>query len=1491
MKRYLFVSFFVLNIFFSYSQRFTGFSNDPSMTVMEMKEFTATTPQDRKKEAEQLLKDFTEFWNSDLLDYETQQNFIEISNMMLRKKMRLFPHFEAYISAYRTFLYSDMAQFDKAWLQFLQYHIENDVSTFHNKMANYETIFRDNVLYVSRNNRWTAYGMVDKMAFDKEPYFEFSDIDLVGASSQDSVEIIGTSGRYYPGENKWVGEGGKIYWYRAGLAEDVFAQLNQYTIDARYPKMSSGNAKLYYPDFFKEPILGVVEDKAGLETMEEKATYPRFKSYDKLMVIQDIYRGVDYMGGFELRGASVLGNASGDTLAQLLISKKDTLVVKVTAQSFLLKPEIVMAGDARAVIYVEEDSIYHPAASFRYNETNGELLISRTKNGIGRSPFFDTYHKIDIYAETLSWLIDNETIEFKTAPGQTNASSAYFESQNYFTSSKMRELKGYNEVNPLFSAWEVFRSNSYQPTPLRNFIEYFGKSPIDVKRMMMELAANGFIEYDMTNDKISYRKKIAQYLNNDVGKKDYDNLVLESKTHYAALSLLNNELRITGCDYFVLSDTQIVNVYPAGERVTMKKNRNMVFSGRIIAGLFDFVTHNCEFDYGKFQVEMNVIDSLIMYVEDKSRRPNLYGEYPLTKVRNTLQDLSGTLYIDRPENKSGRVAYPDYPIFESRKGAKVYYDQQYVLNGVYDRERFYYLVDIFTIKNLDNFVIDSIKYNGRLVSGGIFPDIEQPLKVRPDYSLGFLHKTGPSGLPCYEGAGNYAGTVDLSNRGLRGKGTVDYLTSTTQSDSLVFFLDSTTGNANKHTIKEQLADTEYPDAYVANGNLKWQPYANAMYVYTNKTPMTIFKEVTLDGFSKLTPSGLLGGGVVHLHSADISSKQFLFKHHELLSDAADLEIYAPDSKEIVFQTDNYRSHIDFKTRKGKFISNGEASEILFVKNQFKTTASAFDWDPIDKDFIRITWDDPYKSIDINNTPAKDLVDMRTEGNELIATNPDKRELKFCALSAEFNFGGNVIKTTGVRFIDVCDAAIIPHDGKVTILEKAELEHFNNARLVAGRENKFHELYNVSAQIASSQSFSGSGDYNYIDENETVQKIHFDTLWAFRTTQGRARIPKESEFKFSPHFGFDGRAELHSDAEFLTFAGGVELIHDCNKESVARMKILAPIDPKHVMIEVGEHTKDVNERKVVNAIASTNKEGRIYTCFGAAKDQFNDAEYISVFGYITFDNETQEFKAASREKLEDPSIPGNIITLNKKDCIAKGTGAINMGAKLGRIDFITNGSITNDMKADSASMNLTTSIDFFFNEKSMNVLTDALQESYTLDFVDYSDNDDYDMALLNILGEDDFYKYQSDIANGNVKKLPKKLQVQFLFASIDFVWDKENKAFVSQQHLPLIICGGKEINKMVPGRIVIEKRGSRNRLYIYFEFDDQFFFFQFENNSMYGFSSEKKFLDPIMSTDGKKRTLKSGEGKPSFTYKWGNRSQKNKFVNKFYNVPKDDEDEE
>ena len=1436
-------------------------------------------PKDRQKEAKEVLDAFELMWTTQM-DVDNQQVFIEEANKMVKKKHRPFPHFQSYINTYRAFLESQYATETETWQKILSYHIGQSTTFFHDKMKLYEQFFKENIMNQGDNVKWVAMGFADHLGFDGEPCFDFKDIDLWGYSAKDSLIVSGVNGRYYPDKLTFKANGGTITWERAGLDPNVKAKLKTYNIDLRFPKVVANDALFYYPKLFANPIVGRVEEKAVLPTSEEKATYPRFISQEATLPVKNLYKDVDYVGGFEMRGASIFGTGQGDTLAIVTIHNEGNVIITARSRSFLIRPANLLSEDAQVSLYIENDSIYHPAANFKYDNEKKSLLISRPKQGVGRSPFFDSYHKLDMYVESVQWVTTEKRIEFKPIVGNTSDQEAYFESQNYYEEEVMHEIAGYNTVNPLYTLWQLFNSAGYEDLTIEDVIRWFNKPPLDIKAMMIDFAARGFIEYDINNNHIHYRSKIAQYLNNQVKKKDYDYIKLESKTHYASLDLATNDLKITGCEFFVLSDPQIVNVYPMDELVTVKKNRNMVFSGRVIGGLFDFVTHNCKFDYDRFLVDMDIIDTLIMYVEDKNGPMDMYGDYKLQRVRSQIEELSGVLYIDVPGNKSGMTDYPDYPIFEARKGGKVFYDQPYVLGGVYDRNRFYYAVNQFRIVNLDNFVIDSMKFTGALVSGGIFPDIAEPLKVQSDFSLGFVHNT--NGLPMYGTKGGYQGRISLSNRGLRGKGNIDYITSHTLSDSLVFYLDSTNGSANRHVVDEQMAGAEFPPASVEEAYLHWEPYQDQMFVHTLQQPMDIFREAQLTGNSKITPNGMYGTGIVKFNRADISSRLFQFKHHELLADTADLRIYdISGGKDVAFSTDNYNSHIDFKTRKGHFLANGKASEVYFVQNEIKAKSSEFEWDPIDSTMLRFKWDDPHKNVDIDNTPIKELVDMQSVGNELYAVAPNANYM-FTAVNAEFDFSKNIIFAHGVRYINVGDAAITPLHGDVTIRKKAAMDVLENSRILAGRENKYHELYNCTTRVQSATRFYANGYYDYIDAEQRVQTLYFDTVYFMKETFGEAKIPLEKDFHFSDQFAFDGRAELHSTNPFLSYFGGVEIIHDCDTLKHARMKILQQVDPNNIMLQIHDRTKDMNERKVVVAIASSNKTGRIYTAFGVAKDEFNDAEYINVFGYITYDKETREFKAASKEKLMDPSVPGNIIVLNTDRCEAHGSGTIDMGAKLGRVDFVTNGTIVNFMMADSAEMHLTTSIDFFFNDKSMDLMNKAL-ENPSLNFVDVSGDEAFDLALYNILGKAEYDRYQRNMALGQNRRLPDALQVKFLFSNIDFEWDKEQSTFKSQTALPLIVCGAKQVYKMVPGRIVIEKRGSRNRLYLYFEIDNQFYYFQFDNNAVSAFSSDKAFNDAISSVKPKNRfqAPDQAKGLPSFSYKLGNRGLKNKFVKKYF----------
>jgi len=471
---------------------------------------------------------------------------------------------------------------------------------------------------------------------------------------------------------------------------------------------------------------------------------------------------------------------------------------------------------------------------------------------------------------------------------------------------------------------------------------------------------------------------------------------------------------------------------------------------------------------------------------------------------------------------------------------------------------------------------------------------------------------------------------------------------------------------------------------------------------------------------------------------------------------------------------------------------------------------------------------------------------------------------------------------GVRFVPVGDAAIIPNNGVVSISENAEYAPLTNARIVASREKMYHELYNCSVKIENGDDFKGNGYYDYVDTYNTTQTLRFDTVWYFKSTKGKATIKPETEFTLSPHFGFSGTADLNSTNEFLTFSGGLSFLHPCDEKKPAPLRINQQIDPKNIFVEINEKSRDVNDRKATVAVASSNETGKIYTRFGGAKEQINDSEYIKSLGFITFNSEKQAYQSAPLEKLNNPTLPGNIISLYPNNCVAVGEGNIDLGTKLGRIDFNTHGQVINYMRADSAVMRLTTSIDFFFNTDAMKIMNEYFANAKDVKFVDTRADEHYTQALINILGQEEYNKYERERRSGlQLGKLPAKLDVMFLFSTLNFEWSRENAAFESQKTLPIVISGGKTVYKEIPGKIVVEKKGSRNTLFIYFELGKDFFFYQFENNTLYAFSSDEKFNNAISKTKAKYRNLSTKGGKAAYTYKLGNRGQKTRFTKKYF----------
>jgi len=320
-----------------------------------------------------------------------------------------------------------------------------------------------------------------------------------------------------------------------------------------------------------------------------------------------------------------------------------------------------------------------------------------------------------------------------------------------------------------------------------------------------------------------------------------------------------------------------VSIIPDNREVILRKNRDFHFSGNVKAGLFEFVATDCYFNYDTFKLNLPNVNTMRFKV--RSFDTDQHGQRKLVDIKTAITDISGDMLIDRTDNKSGLARSPRYPVFNSTAGAHIYFDHPPDRIEAYNRELFYYYVEPFTLESLEDFATEDIRFKGHLNSGGIFPDeIQEPLVVMRNYSLGFSKKAPEEGYDIYKGKGKFFDEISLSIDGLKGHGRIDYLNSVSKSPDFIFYLDSVKAEKVEFEVAEKITGaTSFPSAKGFNLKQHWIPYDDLMSVTTTDSQIALFDQMaTLDGSLSLTPGMMTGSGKLDFLNATAQANDFVF---------------------------------------------------------------------------------------------------------------------------------------------------------------------------------------------------------------------------------------------------------------------------------------------------------------------------------------------------------------------------------------------------------------------------------------------------------------------------------------------------------------------------------------------------------------------------------------------------------------------------------------
>ncbi len=1393
--------------------------------------FGQTYSEDRTKFVKEFQKVIAEYGNDDQRDYaknslqvlllETSKisdaqfsAMVQTCNLLESKRFKPVPEIYNYVFSVTSLVEGSKGiesynAFQAATSKLLESRNSKKFTDFIEMTSGY---FSTDMIAASSNFDWFYVGGKYSFEFDVKSVIIFEGGNLIcrvksnSAATRgdviDSLVVYNTSGEYDPALKKWEGKGGKVTWEKVDLdPKTTFAMIENYEVSLKKSDLRVDTVTLT-TTYFKTPIKGMLTDRAFKINREEDKMFPQFLSFNKRLLIPEIAEGVDYTGGFALKGESFMGAGTPAEPAMITMKRNGLAFIKSRAQLVEVNKNKLALSDAATTLYFGNgDSLYHPSVEFTFDRKTNIVQLSRPKSGIGQSPFIDSYHQLDIYVERVSWEVNTDILDFTYDFGTSrDQRSARFESRAYFDAQVYDKLQGYSTVHPLVGLYNYSYKYDEQVLTEGKAATAIGMTVEQAKPLLLEMSSLGFITYDLDAKTVILNKKLTTFVKAKAGTIDYDNIIFKSDLRpkemtgyspeqikedeylqqvkaiydkqneerrlmkrFGSMDLSSFDLSLEAVDNVVLSALNNVVVFPDNYELTVKKNRDFNFSGWINSGKLEISANAAQFTYDEYKFRVLESDKALFRVRPLRKEDGL-NSIPMV---SNISGIIGEIYIDDPSNRSGRNRdFANYPKIKSTSRAKIFYNSDDIIRGIYDSTRFYYTVYPFEIDSLNDFKETSFRLDGELVSAGIFPTIKEKVKIMPDYSFGFVQQAPEGGYDFYGPDAKYDNKIVLSHNGLQGAGTIDFVYSTSTSKAFTFLPDSTVGVA-KFFNKGIETGVQFPPVKAEEALITYIPGQKVLKASSlPKKELEFFEDSKLKGTAIVTPEGMRGFGLMTFLRATMISDDYSFTRYDIDADTASFSLRNDDADltedPMAFKTDNVKSHVSFKDRKGEFNSNEGESVVNFPVNQYLCKMDKFTWF-MDEDAIEM---ERQKDRDVAIQSGVDLL-----GPNFFSQHPKQDTLQFMAPRAKFSLKEKTIFCEKVPYIDVADARIYPDSMKINIRKKAKMDKFVNSQIVANYITKYHNFINAEVEVLARRSYNGVGDYVYYDLDSLktlipMKSIGLDTAYQ---TIAYGNIEQDKSFKLSPYFDYYGELEIKAASPLLTFKGATRIEHECTKFDRNWMSFTAELDPKNIQIPVQESMTDLEGNAITAGIVWRDSPAKdsvtLYPTFLSAKVKADDPVVFTSSGFLQYNIGAQEFQIGSKDKLINMSEPGNFLALHTGSCSMNGLGKINLGMDFGDFDIASVGTVNYNQETEETKMNITARMTANFESSLFENVAKRINEVEGLKPMTFN-TCTLEEAIVEWDGIEEADKLKSKFTIDNeVKKLPKSLEKSITISGI------------------------------------------------------------------------------------------------------------------------------
>jgi hypothetical protein len=1410
------------------------------------------------------------------------------------------------------------------------------------------------------------------------------DVSLAMIANGDSAVLANTNGDLLLKDGILVGQGGKFTWATAGRP-DIFVTMSDYALTTMSPRLQADDVTLTYAG--SKPIKGVFEyvskKKGG------PVTYPRFMSWQNDVKLPDLGQDVDYRGGLALSGTQMVGASASGQPAQITVkyngkpafkassrrfdfnlsdstgsagSRADstqiglaqsgfntTEPVKQTGSRSAVSRPMISANSASFVGYVDTDSITHSAVTFRYDRNQRIAWLEREqRTDYARVPYADSYHKFYISPEIVRWDIPRRKVDFYQV-GAKREVPVRFESFDYFQPQRYTDLTVDYGFHPL-QIVANYISTKKQQTFLDDDITQFAKnvSPVALRGALGRMVLEGYIDQDPATKLMRLSRKGYLYVLAYTQKRDYDNFQVQSlfasndSIKNATINLDDKILTIRGVERFTLSDSLKITGIPSDKILRVGKGRAFTMNGQLKAGTQRYAGRDLKFDYDKFGMSLNKIDS-ITFSSQKMAAQGKPGE-----VGGDIKyENPGTVYFGSSDNKSGRIAgKKTTQRLVMPEGMTVYFDQPVRGNLAYNKKVY------FKIPAIDNDSIGKgdIAFVGTFYSDGILPPFKTELIMMPDNTLGFVHKAPATGYPVYGGKKGaapstvkFTGELIMDKSGLRAEGVLNHLTASLNTNGMLFMTDSLLASGDKGEIKEGLIGKAYfPQVQLNNFSLKWWPKADSMVITTQKNNFNFYGATTnLEGGLALRSSGLFGNGTLRRKDSETVSGSIKFNKEGFLASNAQFKIMS--DKEIP------------GTAAGVPILRGNGIDVDFNQAKGIVGLAINKKESLD-DTVQASMEFPFAAYKTNINRAQWNINAKT-----IAMKGDVKTSTFTAVAEEqegltFNGSGalydvekRTLNISGVPYLTAADARIYPDKGLVAIRRNGEMMPLKNAKLELDTINLFHRLKNGNIQVLSRTRFAGDATYQFATAKGDTASIKMgsfelkeapalavakpeptsltaDAKKAGKGAKGkrnvvakaaktyftiaRAEVDEDDNLQLAPKMLYKGNISMQAPARDLALDGFIKPALKKRKDLVGGWIPFKEKVAERLEIKVDKSLKNEGGQQLVAGIHFRLGGAGLYPTFLSAKEDARDDDLFSASGVMRYDDKGKVYRISSKAGDAPATQPDNVapadsaktdstgavasvdedvendFTFNDARGLMTYKGKMNLMSPTPREYLLSAGSARINIDSSLYRFNTLLAFAFPVPDPLNTIIADKLVRSNQEERNDEAADDDLNRLsdkLVPLIGQQavDVYRVKAQNQHVPLNQASPKLNAMLVLANANLRWSTKYNAFYSVGRLGVSNIMATDVNAQMDGFVEIRKTGNGDEASIYLESSpDVWVFYDYKPGSTPTSQGQLAVITSEQDINDRLLASSKNSGKSTLSVVTATADEKEQFVDRY-----------